>query len=86
MPMSKEDEYWYLMQTNRLNERKIASMARELVRQAELLGVVVTIETEPYKMAPLRMGHHHAKIEVRMDREHYRPLMKMKEEIENGRK
>lgn len=84
--MDKQDEYWYLMQINRLNERKIADMARDLVNQAAALGVVVTIQTEPYKMSPPAMGHHHAKIEVRMDRAHYEPLMKMKEEIDNGRK
>lgn len=49
------------------NEEFIYEMADRLVRQAEMLGVVLTIEQCP--LYPLAMGHHKTIVSTRPQRE-----------------
>lgn len=57
-----------------LRRAYIEAMARAVVQDAELYGLVLTIQTKP--RVPLAMGHHEMVVDVRVARELASPTIK----------
>lgn len=65
MKLLTQDEYEALTQGPQ-NEEQLTAAALALVKRAEALGLVLTIEQKP--LQPLAMGHHYTLVSARKSR------------------